>query len=777
MPTEAISQTTPTYEGDPLSMPAQFVRGVGPARASLLAKLNLLTVLDLLFNVPRDVLDLSDVRDPSHLEADVFQSVRGTVVETDSRPTRTGSMTGVLIRSGDDFVRGLWFNQPWMYRKFKYGDAVLFSGKPKRNKGRWEFNNPHSQWLDIDDEDSSNAIAVLPRYGLTEGLRMVDMRKIIRTTVDEFAHLIPDRIPEAARVKWKLPALRDAIRSLHLPKSVAEYEAAKHRLIFEDLLEFQLAVAMRRRAWRTGQPAPVLPNSPKIDSRIRRLFPFQFTKGQDRAVADIVKDIASGNAMHRLLQADVGAGKTAIAIYAMLVAVANGHQCVLMAPTELLASQHWQTVDRALSQSRVNRVLLTGNLGAAARRKALAEIASGETQLIVGTQAVIQVAVKFANLGLVIIDEQHKFGVGQRATFSQGEQKPHVLVMTATPIPRSLCLTQFGDLDLTVINELPPGRQPVKTYRVQDPATRARAWKFIREQLDSGRQVYVVCPRVGDGESDEPAPELNFEPEAETEAALEANSSDGISARAASEASQSESSTVADNANRASNGATHLSTARLRDESTINEMLAGELLGATEDVYRQLKSGELKNYRVGIVHGQMDRQLKADAMDAFRTGETQVLVSTTVVEVGVDVPNATIIVIQQAERFGLSQLHQLRGRVGRGKFQGYCFLFSDAVAPEVVKRLQAMEQYSDGFQIAEADFELRGPGDILGTKQHGTLPLRVADLNRDKEVVEEARTAAFALVDSREFDQPEFVPLKLNVLDRFAKVMDLPRTG
>lgn len=755
MPTEALSQSAPTYEGDSLAMPVQFVRGVGPARAALLAKLNLLTVIDLLFNIPRDVLDLSDVRDPSHLEADVFQSVRGSVVETDSRPTRTGSMTGVLIRSGDDFVRGLWFNQPWMYRKFKYGDSVLFSGKPKRNKGRWEFNNPHTQWLDVDDEDSSNTLAVLPRYGLTDGLRMVEMRRIMRAAVEEYVHLIPDRIPDAARVKWKLPALRDAIRSLHLPKSVAEYEAAKHRLIFEDLLEFQLAVAMRRRAWQTGQPAPRLPSSPKIDSRIRRLFPFQFTKGQDRAVADIVKDIATGNAMHRLLQADVGAGKTAIAIYAMLVAVANGNQCVLMAPTELLASQHWQTVDRALAQSRVNRVLLTGNLGAAARRKALAEIASGETQLIVGTQAVIQAAVKFAKLGLVIIDEQHKFGVGQRATFSLGEQKPHVLVMTATPIPRSLCLTQFGDLDITVINELPPGRQPVKTYRVQDPATRTRAWKFIREQLDAGRQVYVVCPRVGDAEEDD-APTLDFE----------LNEPQDASRRFPEDAAANEDTPIAASA-----------TARLRDEGTINEMLAGELLGATEDVYRQLKSGELKNYRVGIVHGQMDRQMKADSMDAFRTGETQVLVSTTVVEVGVDVPNATIIVIQQAERFGLSQLHQLRGRVGRGKFQGYCFLFSDAVAPEVVKRLQAMEQFSDGFQIAEADFELRGPGDILGTKQHGTLPLRVADLNRDKETVVEARNAAFELVNSREFDLPEFVPLKLNVLDRFAKVMDLPRTG
>ncbi len=737
-------QNDAAFAEDPLSTPVQFVRGVGPARALILAKLDLLTVSDLLFYLPRDVLDLSDVRDPDKLEVDVLQSVRGTVVDIDSRPTRTGTMTGVLIRSGTDFVRGLWFNQPWMYRKFKHGDSVLFSGKPKRNKGRWEFSNPLTQWLDLDDEDSSNVLAVLPRYGLTDGLKMPEVRRIIKATVEEFLQHVPDRIPDAARLKWKLPSLADALRSLHLPKSVAEYDAARRRLIFEDLLEFQLAVAMRRRAWRAGQPAPVLPNSPKIDSRIRRLFPFQFTKGQDAAISDIVRDMASGQAMHRLLQADVGAGKTAIAIYGMLVTVANGFQCVLMAPTELLANQHWQTIERVLAQSRVNRVLLTGNLGAAARRKALEEIASGEIQLIVGTQAVIQADVKFAKLGLAIIDEQHKFGVGQRAKFSQGEQKPHVLVMTATPIPRSLCLTQFGDLDISVINELPPGRQPVRTWRVQDPATRSRAWKFIRDQVTAGRQAYVVCPRVGEVEDRQPQAIADEESDEVRHVEM-------------------------------SNHQIHHSG--LRDESSINALLAGELLGATEEVYQQLKNGELKDFRVGIVHGQMDRQLKSDAMEAFRTGETQVLVSTTVVEVGVDVPNATIIVIQQAERFGLSQLHQLRGRVGRGKYQGYCFLFSDASAPEVVKRLQAMEQFTDGFQIAEADFELRGPGDILGTKQHGTLPLRVADLNRDREVVEEAREIAFGLVEKREFDRPEFAPLKANVLDRFAHVMDLPRTG
>ena len=712
-----------SFYDDPLETPAQFVRGVGPGRAALLAKLDIHNVTDLLFTLPRDVLDLSDVRDPFMLEADVLQTVRGVVTDADSKPTKIGSMTAVLLRCGTCFVRGVWFNQPWIRKKFQNGSTVLFSGKPKRSAGRWEFSSPHVQWLDLGDDDDSTAVmTVLPRYGLTDGLQMVEMRRIVRTAVEDFVKFVPERIPAEMIAKWKLMGIRETLRGLHTPKSLAEYEAARRRVLFEDLLVFQLAIALRRRAWKSGRPAPALPTTMKIDARIRRLFPFQFTAGQDKAVKDISADLATGRAMHRLLQADVGAGKTAIAIYAMLVAIANEHQAVIMAPTELLASQHWQTIEKVLSQSRVKRVLLTGSLTAAQRKKAVEDIASGEAELIVGTQAVIQADIKFAKLGLAIVDEQHKFGVGQRAKFSSSDQTPHVLVMTATPIPRSLCLTQFGDLDLTVINELPPGRQPIRTWRVHDPATRLRAWKFVREQLAQGRQAYVVCPRVSEAEDDQP---------------------------------------------------------RLFGAFDMPERpsVPGELLGATEEVYRQLKDGELKDFRVGIVHGQMDRQQKAEAMESFRTGETQALVATTVVEVGVDVSNATIMVIQQAERFGLSQLHQLRGRVGRGKHQGYCFLFSDAAVPEVVKRLSAMEQYSDGFQIAETDFELRGPGDILGTKQHGTLPLKVADLVRDRVLMEEAREAAFELVASNRFDGPEFVPLKTHVLDRFEKIMDLPRSG
>lgn len=691
---------------DPLTTPVQFVTGAGPKRAELLKRLRIENVGDLLWHLPRDVLDLTEVHPPSRLVEGEVQTVRGTVVDLDGRTLSSGrSLSAVLLDCRGEYARGVWFNQVWPLQRFQHGQHVLFSGKPKRSGGRWEFAHPRVQWLELDDQDAHAGIVT--RYGLTEGLQMHELRRIIRAAVEQFAPLVPDRLPEEFRRKQKLLPLPVAVRQIHLPGTMEEYEAGRRRVIFDDLLEFQLALAVRRRAWKRQDAAPVLKTTAKIDARIRRLFPFEFTEGQNRAVRDLCKDLASGRAMHRLLQADVGAGKTAVALYAMLVAVAAGYQAALMAPTEVLAVQHWETIEAALSHSRVNRLLLTGQLTPAGRKRALADIRFGEVQLIVGTQAVIQQDVEFQRLGVAVIDEQHKFGVAQRARFAAGESSPHVLVMTATPIPRSLCLTQFGDLDITTIRELPPGRQRVVTNRIAGSGGRGKAWDFIRTQLTSGRQAFVICPRV------------------------EADARD----------------------------------------------LDRELAASADAVYSQLKTGELRDFRVGLVHGQMDRDRKIDQMERFRAGETQALVATTVVEVGVDVPNATLMVVYQAERFGLSQLHQLRGRISRGRFQGYCFLFSDSDAPEAVERLSALESTEDGFKIAEVDFELRGPGDVLGTRQHGELPLTVANLARDQDLLTEARQAAFELVRSGEFDQPPFAPLKVRVLERFSRVMDLPQSG
>lgn len=698
----------------PLQTEVQYVKGVGPARAPLYARLGLQTVEDLLWDLPRDVLDLTDVRSVRQLEEGVVVTVGGKVADLDGRDISKGrTLIAVLLDCGDGFVRGSWFNQPWMLKRFQMGQRVLFSGKPKRRAGRWEFNSPTVQYLG-DDEDPSLGGGVLPRYRLTEGLYMEDRRKAAADAVKKGADEVTDVLPEPFRRKMKLPPLPVALAGVHTPRDMRQYHAGRRRLLFDDLFEFQVGLAIKRRTAKTKLDAPVLPGSAKIDSRIRRLFPFRFTEGQNTAIREILADLSSGRAMHRLLQADVGAGKTVVALYGMLVTVTTGYQTALMAPTEVLAVQHWETIERLLAHSRVRRRLLTGQLTAAQRRDALEEIRNGDVDLVVGTQALIQNDVRFRNLGFAVIDEQHKFGVMQRARFTlnasaepaSGETtSPHILVMTATPIPRSLCLTMFGDLDVTTISELPPGRQKIITSRIRGEQSRARVWDFLRKQLQSGRQAYIVCPRVEDVEGDD-----------------------------------------------------------------------GGLVSA-EALYESLRTGELRDFRVGLVHGQMDRDRKNRTMEEFRDGDIQTLVSTTVIEVGVDVPNATLMIVMQAERFGLSQLHQLRGRIGRGKFQGYCFLFSDSETDEASKRLHALESTTDGFRIAETDFELRGPGDVLGTRQHGSLPLKVADIRRDAKVLDEARKAAFGVVDTGEIDKDEFGPLKDEVLHRFGEWLNLPQTG
>jgi len=489
---------------NPLETPVQFVKGVGPSRAELYHKLGIHTVEDLLWDLPRDVLDLSEVRGASNLEEGVLVSVRGKVVDVDARPVSKGrTLTAVLLDCGDGYLTGTWFNQPWMLKQFRMNQTVLFSGKPKRRSGRWQINNPRVQWLDEDDQVTSGG--VLPRYRLTEGLRMEHRRRAARAAVENYAEFVAEVLPESFRETQNLPDVRAALSGVHCPTDLQQYQSARHRLLFDDLFEFQLGLALKRRSWRTEQSAPVLPCTAKIDARIRRLFPFEFTDGQNDAIAEITADLASGKAMHRLLQADVGAGKTVVAIYGMLVTVAAGFQTALMVPTEVLAVQHWETIEQVLSHSRVRRQLLTGQLTPSERRRALDAIRNGAIDLVVGTQALIQNDVEFQNLGFAVIDEQHKFGVMQRAHFSlaasaKPQASPHVLVMTATPIPRSLCLTMFGDLDVTLIKELPPGRQKVVTTRIRGEKGRERVWEFLRKQLRNGRQAYIVCPRVGETE-------------------------------------------------------------------------------------------------------------------------------------------------------------------------------------------------------------------------------------------------------------------------------------
>jgi ATP-dependent DNA helicase RecG len=687
---------------DRLAMPVQFVRGVGPQRAALLKNLNIESARDLLFHLPTDIHDFSDVRPVPQLQPDLVQSVHGIVVDRDCRQMSGGrTLVGILLNCQGHFVRGLWFNQPWMMKKYQDGDRLVFNGKPGRRAGRWEFNNPTVYVLPPED-DPDQISGILPRYPLTDGIRMDSMRRMTRAVTEQCADLVADPLPLNFRTAHQLPELATALRGLHIPQSRQQWEDARRRVLLDDLLEFQLGLALRRRMTQRLKAVPI-DVSARIDARIRRLFDFRMTDGQNSAVQDIVRDLKLQQPMHRLLQADVGAGKTAIAVYAMLAAVAAGQQAVLMAPTEVLATQHWETFEELLKNSRVQRCLLLGGLPAAQRRELLTGISSGTLQLIIGTQALIQEAVQFKNLAVAVVDEQHRFGVRQRAGFFNGELSPHVLVMTATPIPRSLCLTQFGDLDVSVIRDLPPGRQRVITSRICGGPEQDRVWQFVHEQVRQGRQAYVVCPRVeGQAEDD---------------------------------------------------------------------------FASAEVFFQHLQKSKLAGLRVDLLHGRMDRDLRHSVMERFRNHETDVLVSTTVIEVGVNIPNATLMIIQQAERFGLAQLHQLRGRICRGRFQGYCFLFSETDLPDAVTRLTALEKTSDGFELAEKDAELRGPGDILGLRQSGAMPLRVADPVRDLKLLQLSRQIAQDLVDSEQFDRPDFQQLRRIVVQRFAHLFDLPQTG
>jgi ATP-dependent DNA helicase RecG len=697
-----LSTASPT-PADPLHQGVQTLRGVTPARREQLERLGIQTIGDLLFHFPRAYEDLTDVRRIADLAAGQTQTVQGEIVEITGRQVADGRcVVGVVLSDdGRNCLEGVWFNQPFAARRFRYGQRVAFSGKVAWYRDHWQMSNPRVQLLDGSDQGPS--LAVVPVYPLTEDLRLEQLRPLLRQAVEKYAGCVRDAIPVALQQARKLPDGRQALHDVHFPATLAAAQTARHRFAYEEFLVLQVALALRRRELRDRQRAPVLPVTPQIDTRIRRLFPFRFTGEQDRAVADVCRDLAVERPMQRLLQADVGAGKTAVAVYALLVTIANKHQAAIMAPTEVLARQHWQTLERYLAHSRVRRLLLTGGLGRRERREALAAISKGEVDLVVGTQALVQEDVQFARLGLVVIDEQHKFGVNQRARVRRLGVDPHYLVMTATPIPRTMALTVFGDLDVTLMRELPPGRQPVATRWVA-AAHREKVYTRLREELRRGRQGYVICPLV-------------------------------------------------------------------EESATLD-------VKAATQTHAELQAGPFQAFRVGLLHGRMEDDAKADVMDRFRKGRIDLLVSTSVVEVGVDVPNATLLVVEHAERFGLSQLHQLRGRISRGTVPGQCYLFADPAGEEGKERLRIMVRSRDGFALAEHDARLRGGGEFFGTRQHGLGELRVANLLTDTALLQEARKDAFAVVAADAgLRQPEHAFLRAAVLERYGRTLELAEVG
>ncbi|MFT5526206.1 MAG: ATP-dependent DNA helicase RecG, partial [Pirellulaceae bacterium] len=665
---------------------------------------------DILFFFPRDYQDLSEVTAITELKEGQATTISGVVDEIELRSTGPGrSMLGVLIRQENQFVRLVWFNQPYMQQRVSQGMRVLVSGTPTLNGFRWEMRHPRVE--KIHQEEGAPAGRILPVYPLTEGVSQGQMQKIVHGVVEEYAKLVDEVFPADYLEQHHLWPIQAALAQLHQPENVESLERARYRFVYQELLVLQLALAIRRRRLTLSQLAPQLTATGKIDARIKRLFPFELTDDQKQAIEEIGNDLGRNFPMNRLLQGDVGTGKTVVAEYAMLLTVAHGYQAVLMAPTEILAQQHAETLQRDLAESRVRIAMLTGSQTAKQRRDVLTDAASGDVDLIIGTHALSNALTKEADLGgltlpklgLVIIDEQHKFGVQQRALLKQAGVDPHYLVMTATPIPRTVSMTMFGDLDVSTLKQGPPGRQPVNSYLVTDDK-RENWWQFFCKKIREGRQGFVVAPLV--------------------------------------------------------------------------QETGEEGVVSTDELFETLSNGPLEEFKVELLHGRLSAVEKNEIMKQFRRGKIQVLVATSVVEVGVDVPNATVMAIESAERFGLAQLHQLRGRICRGQHPGFLGLFSGEAGESTVERLAAFTATSDGFELAEIDFKIRGPGDLLGTRQHGLPPMRIADLTRDTEILETARHDAQQIIASDpELDAEEFERLKRMVMVRYGHALELGDVG
>jgi ATP-dependent DNA helicase RecG len=688
-----------------LDVSLQELEGVGPKLAEVAADAGIATVGDLLTRFPHRHRDRQIVPVAS-LEPKQQATIAVEVLANASRPFRRRGLSILSVKVGDasGTVRATWFNQPWLVPKLTEGTGLLLTGSMDKRGFRvaeYEFvssgggvggGGPRTEAKPPPagpppPTTGPAAERLVPVHPATEQLKPQRLRQWMERAIRLVENVL-EPLPAELRLRHRLAGAADAVKAVHFPETVEEVEEARERLRFEELFLYQAILATRKRAHRVARPAPRLGKPGERVGRWLESLPFEPTRDQLEAFDEIDADLDSGEPMQRLLMGEVGSGKTVVALYAMLRALEAGFQAVLMAPTETLAEQHALTLGRLLAEEATPFALLTGATPAARRREALERLASGELGLIVGTHALLESSVQFARLGLSVVDEQHRFGVKQRkALDAKGVEglAPHVLHMTATPIPRTLSLTAYGDLDTTALHELPSGRKPVVT-RIVEEGDRAGAYEFVRAQLREGRQAYVVCPLV--------------------------------------------------------------------EES---EKMQGR---AAEAEAERLAAGELRDFAVGVIHGQMRSTDKAAAMEAFTAGKIDVLVATTVIEVGIDVANATVMVIEGAERYGVSQLHQLRGRVGRGEHESCCLLFPEGAGGMARRRLKAVERESDGFRLAEVDLALRGEGEVLGTRQHGLPRFAVAELPDDAPALEAARDEVLALLrEHGSLDAPELGPL------------------
>jgi len=669
-----------------LDSPVTTAKGIAASLASKLDKLGVHTIRDLLYFFPRRHLDYSQRKSIAELEVDEEQTILATIWE--ARIARLGPQQGTEVIVGDETgnMRAVWFNQPFLAKNFRTNAQLVLSGRVSEFKGNKVFESP--EWELVEDKELIHTGRLVPVYPLTRGLYPRQVRNLVKKVIDDWAWLVTDFLPQEIKNSCRLLDLPQAIIQAHYPDSYLVKAEARRRLAFDELFLLQLGVLGKKREWQESQPGNAfIVNRESLDKFLCSL-PFALTQAQQRVLHEILADLQEIRPMSRLLQGEVGSGKTVVATAALLVAADNGYQGAFMAPTEILAEQHFRNVCQLLSKVSkggdeqdnvrcyhglfshpVTSALLTGSLSEKEKVAIHQQIQEGKVDIIIGTHALIQKAVEFSKLGLVVIDEQHRFGVLQRLALRQKGFNPHILVMTATPIPRTLSLTLYGDLDLSVIDELPPGRQEIKTRWLR-PEQRGRAYDFLRRQILDGQQAFIICPLIEESEN--------------------------IEAKAA----------VAE--------------------------------------YERLSKEIFPDLRLGLLHGRMATSEKEKAMQRFRDGNIDILVSTPVVEVGIDVPNATVMLVEAADRFGLSQLHQFRGRVGRGEKQSYCLLLAEKPSPEGSERLKAIEEIQNGFVLAEKDLELRGPGEFFGTRQSGLPDLRMAKIS-DTSLLELARNEAIAL--------------------------------
>ena len=682
-----------------LDTPVQFLKGIGEKRAESFARLGVASVQDLLFHIPHRYIDASSLTPMAKARVGDDVACVGTVVSKGVLPTRKGlRIFHAVLRDASGLLECAWPGQSFLDRVIMPGQIVLVAGPIRFYHGRQMAPRELVILGDADDPTASGRI--IPVYPATEGLSHKQIRAVINQHLDAMVAIVPDILPEALRERFKLPSLRDALHALHRPTSAAAAEDGRRRLAIDELLDLQLMLARARQVAREGQRGTQFTVRKTLTTSLREALPWELTSDQKQAIREIFDDMTKAERMHRLLMGDVGTGKTVVALFAMLLALENGYQAALMAPTELLAEQHYQTLSKLLAPLGLVPELLLGRLGAVDKRAARARLADGTTALVIGTHALVQEQVAFQKLGLVVIDEQHRFGVEQRAALMQKGDAPDVLLLTATPIPRSLALTRFGDLDISILRAKPPGRGIIRTA-LRTPAHRNRVFEFVRKTALAGGQAYVVLPVIEESE---------------------------------------------------------------RADLRAAETMATSLTAKWPDV------------GVGLVHGRLKPPERDQVMRAFRDGEVQVLVATTVIEVGIDVPNATVMVIEHPERFGLAQLHQLRGRVGRGEKESHCILL--AASSNVPERLRAFTLIDDGFEIAELDLAERGRGDLLGARQSGGIDFKIARFPEDADLLSEARALARAVLDADPtLKQRENKALRDRALARYPRGEVLFRVG